>query len=276
MCSGDILGSFAIVMATKRMLIFGGNGYVGSTIARRALDVGWSVTCACRSGKPGHLRAEDYPDQLLPPPSPLFAPGGWVDKVDWMTVDALDRPSVYQAVQESAADAVVTCIGVLTTDKKLGRQFNGDTNVNIAAAVYETPHVQRMVFVSAARVPLASYFLRGYYEGKTMVEKAMRETLKGRAAILQPGFVYGTRFTSSGKGVPLWVVGKPLECLMLPVYRLTGTLDPAIDVEDVARAAVQASHFTNMPLPDRAVVLKYDDMIAASRAFRPVDHSKIE
>ncbi|GAA5991147.1 hypothetical protein JCM11641_004046 [Rhodosporidiobolus odoratus] len=80
-----------------RLLIFGGSGFVGSAVARKAVARNWTVTSLSRSGKPFATPAGHRP--------------AWVDKVDWRSGSAFDPSSYEELMQES--DAVVTTLGIL-------------------------------------------------------------------------------------------------------------------------------------------------------------------
>ncbi|GAA5900845.1 hypothetical protein JCM6882_007679 [Rhodosporidiobolus microsporus] len=81
----------------KRLLIFGGNGFVGSAVARKAVARGWKVTSISRSGKPFRTPAGHAP--------------AWVGEVDWRAGSAFD-PSSYEPLLPSQ-DSVVTTLGLL-------------------------------------------------------------------------------------------------------------------------------------------------------------------
>jgi len=88
-------------MATqKKLVVCGGNGFLGSRICRAAAHRGWSVISISRSGTPQWSSVTSSPD----PPS-------WAKKVTWAKGDILD-PSSYNAHLESAT-AVVHTMGIL-------------------------------------------------------------------------------------------------------------------------------------------------------------------
>jgi nucleoside-diphosphate-sugar epimerase len=209
----------------KKLVIYGGNGFVGSHIAQKALKANWKVVIACRSGRPVN---EKEP---------------WVQQVKWVSSDALDRPGVYSVLNEhSDAEAVISCVGVLTRNHKMAKRVNGDANSNIAAAVYESKTIRRMVLVSAAVIWPPSYFLSGYYEGKRRAILAMRDGLGDRGVTLLPGMVYGPRFFK-GIYLPLNAIGVPLGLVSRPIHSLTGwsLFTPPIHVDTLAEAAVYAA-----------------------------------
>ncbi|GAA6000902.1 ubiquinone biosynthesis protein COQ11 [Rhodotorula paludigena] len=80
-----------------KLCIFGGNGFVGSAIARKAVARGWAVTSLSRSGRPFETPAGHTP--------------AWVHKVDWRKGTPFDRASYAALLPE--CDALVTTLGQL-------------------------------------------------------------------------------------------------------------------------------------------------------------------
>ncbi|EKF98753.1 hypothetical protein TCSYLVIO_010343 [Trypanosoma cruzi] len=248
-------------MVSRKLLLFGGTGFVGSRVLYKALQRGWKVTCASRGGLPpvgsplldeAVLRhhhppeenstdvAEDATRQITPFHSPL----------EFVSLDATSRSQVFHFIEDNPdATAVVSCIGVLTRDHNEARRVCGDANVNIAAALYERGKgVRRMVLVSAEpyheALPVlgSRWLLKGYFYGKKIAERAVLENLGDRGVVLRPGFIYGTRYLPLGEGfvpLPLWLLGRPLEAVLRPLHR-GGILLPPVDVDVVAEAAVRA------------------------------------
>ncbi|GHJ85309.1 hypothetical protein NliqN6_1711 [Naganishia liquefaciens] len=87
----------SIMSAVHRLLVVGGNGYLGSAVCRAAVGRGWDVTSISSSGKPaltpgGHARA-------------------WTKSVRWTKASAFDPPSYASLVADSTA--VVHTLGIL-------------------------------------------------------------------------------------------------------------------------------------------------------------------
>ncbi|GAA6051846.1 hypothetical protein JCM3770_005494 [Rhodotorula araucariae] len=80
-----------------KLCIFGGNGFVGSAIARKAVARGWSVVSVSRSGRPFATPAGHSP--------------AWVSEVEWRKGSPFDL-STYDALLPSC-DALVTTLGTL-------------------------------------------------------------------------------------------------------------------------------------------------------------------
>ncbi|KAL9631071.1 MAG: hypothetical protein Q9164_006089 [Protoblastenia rupestris] len=84
----------------KKIVVCGGNGFLGSRICRVAVARGWSVTSISRSGEPSWSSVTSSPD---PPP--------WSTSVSWQKADIL-QPSTYKPLLKGA-DAVVHSMGIL-------------------------------------------------------------------------------------------------------------------------------------------------------------------
>ncbi|KAI0879563.1 NAD(P)-binding protein [Hypoxylon argillaceum] len=86
--------------ATKRIVVCGGNGFLGSRICKNAVRRGWDVTSISRSGAP---KWEAVTSSATPPP--------WSRKVTWEHGDIL-RPATYAPLLRGA-DFVVHSMGIL-------------------------------------------------------------------------------------------------------------------------------------------------------------------
>ncbi|RAH75282.1 ubiquinone biosynthesis protein COQ11 [Aspergillus aculeatinus CBS 121060] len=87
-------------MAAKRVVVAGGNGFLGSRICKSAVARGWSVTSLSRSGEP---RWETVTDSVNRP--------SWASSVEWAKADIL-KPETYKAFLNGAT-AVVHSMGIL-------------------------------------------------------------------------------------------------------------------------------------------------------------------
>ena len=100
----------------QRILVLGGNGYVGQNIIRAALDSGkFSVASLSRSGKPSN-------------PGPCLANAEMLDKVEWLEGDIFDaqrRDETFEGV-----DVIVSTIGAFGSNQWawLRRYFYGVFN----------------------------------------------------------------------------------------------------------------------------------------------------
>lgn len=79
-------------MPAPSLVVFGGAGYLGSSISKAAISKGWQVTSISRKGRPAKSSA-------------------WHDKVNWVKGDAFKSESFSEAL--ASADHVAHTIGVL-------------------------------------------------------------------------------------------------------------------------------------------------------------------
>lgn len=84
----------------KRLVVCGGNGFLGSRICKNAVQRGWDVTSISRSGAP---KWDAVTSSATPPP--------WSHKVSWERGDIL-RPATYAPLLKRA-DFVVHSMGIL-------------------------------------------------------------------------------------------------------------------------------------------------------------------
>ncbi len=186
-------------MASHRIAIYGGNGFIGSHIAEHLSAHDLCVLCLSRTGhKPVYLR-----DQA------------WSEEVRWCVGDA-NEPNIKLL---SSANTLVCAVGSppLPTfsqdafDAKI--HSNGTVNVNAIRAAGEAG-VKQLVLISAKIPWPLQRDSFAYTKGKRMSEAAATEfanlSPEHQALILRPGVVYGTRYTQSGRAIPLGTVMGPL------------------------------------------------------------------
>ncbi|KAI0013702.1 NAD(P)-binding protein [Xylariaceae sp. FL0662B] len=87
-------------MAAKRLVVCGGNGFLGSRICKYAVSRGWDVTSVSRSGEP---KWNTVTSSATPP--------SWARKVTWEKGDIF-RPLTYVPALKGA-DFVVHSMGIL-------------------------------------------------------------------------------------------------------------------------------------------------------------------
>lgn len=85
-----------------RLVVFGGSGFVGSNILKRAAARGTPVTSVSRSGRPSHLTEE------------------WADKIDWQRGDALDPDRPWARLLQGAK-GVISTVGAFGSNKHMYR-----------------------------------------------------------------------------------------------------------------------------------------------------------
>ncbi|KAK4274512.1 hypothetical protein QN277_017720 [Acacia crassicarpa] len=208
---------------TEKLLVLGGNGFVGSHICREALDRGLSVASLSRSGR-----------------SSLH--DSWANNVTWHQGNLLSTDSWKEAL--NGVTAVISCVGGFGS-KSYMYKINGTANINAVRAASEQG-VKRFVYISAADFGVANFLLQGYYEGKRATEAEILTRFPYGGVVLRPGFIYGTRSVGSMK-IPLGAIGSPMEMILQhagPLNRipLVGPLfTPPVNVTAVANVAVRAA-----------------------------------
>jgi len=215
----------------KKLLVIGGNGYVGSHVAECALSKGHEVRSFNRSGKPAW---QDTP---------------WVEKVDWVTGDVFDQEALKKAMD--GVSGVVTAVGAFGSDEFM-EKINGDANI-VAADTAKSSGVERFVFISSSRVgtDIPKWApLQGYFHGKLRAEGSVKTNFPETGVSLRPGFIYGSRRVGS-VSLPLSVFGCPmtflsrdaggLSSIMSSIPFFGAEMHSAVPVETVAEAAVYAA-----------------------------------
>lgn len=257
----------------KHLFVIGGNGYLGSTICRTALESGLSVTSISRSGAPKNRNE------------------AWMEKVNWLAVDAAKvgewAEKVFGTPSQPKARAVISTLGTFGSDELMFR-INGTVNVEVAKHA-KASGIPRFIYTSAhnygeeGSLPFLdsgkSSAGWGYFRGKRFAEEKLEELYAGTSAredgglpyyILRPSFVFGTRVLSTGKTVPLWIAGKPLQemTLMLPsslrkLPFIGAGLVPPVSADQVARVAVDlAVNPTLYPWASQSPFATVDRIIA--------------
>ncbi|CAH9107877.1 unnamed protein product [Cuscuta epithymum] len=207
----------------EKILVLGGNGFVGSHICKEALDRGLVVASLSRTGRPSTQES-------------------WANNVSWHKGNLLSNDSWKEALNGVAS--VISCVGGFGSNSHMYK-INGTANMNAIRAAAEEG-VKRFVYISAADFGFVNYLLQGYYEGKRAAETELLTRYTYGGVILRPGFIYGTRRVGSMK-LPLGVIGSPLEMVLqhakpLSQLPLVGPLlSPPINVTAVAKVATRAA-----------------------------------
>lgn len=207
----------------EKLLVLGGNGFVGSHVCREALGHGLTVSSLSRSGR-----------------SSLH--DSWADSIVWHRGDLLSPDSLKHAL--NGVTSVISCVGGFGSNSYMYK-INGSANINAIKAASEQG-VKRFIYISAADFGLINYLLRGYYEGKRSTEAELMKNFPRGGVFLRPGFVHGTRRVGNVK-LPLSIVGAPLEMVLQHAKLLTripliGPLFiPPVHVSSVAKVAVRAA-----------------------------------
>lgn len=208
---------------SEKLLVFGGNGFVGSHICKEALERGLSVASISRSGRPSIN--EPWADRVSWHQGNLFSPETFKDALDGVT-------------------SVISCVGGFGSNSQMYK-VNGTANMNAIRTAAEKG-AKRFVYISAADFGVVNYLLQGYYEGKRAAETELLTRFPYGGVILRPGFIYGTRQVGSMK-IPLGVIGSPMEMVLQYAKPLTQVplvgplLTPPVNVTAVAKVAVRAA-----------------------------------
>lgn len=208
---------------TEKLLVLGGNGFVGSHICKEALDRGLTVASLSRTGRSSIQ--DSWANSVIWHQGNLFSTDSWKDALKGVT-------------------SVISCVGGFGSNAQMYK-INGTANINAIRAASEEG-VKRFVYISAADFGIANYVLQGYYEGKRAAETELLTRYPYGGIILRPGFIYGTRRVGSMK-LPLGVIGSPLEMILqrakpLSQIPLVGPLfTPPVNVTAVAKVAVRAA-----------------------------------
>ena len=202
-------------MANK-LLVTGGNGFIGAEVCKTAVKQGYEVIGVARSGAPD-----------------LDEP--WVEEVTWVSANALEPDTWREHLK--GCDGVVHAIGILKEQPDKGVTFgriNGDTAI-IAAEEAAKAGVGAFVYVSASTTPPTVD--KAYLEQKRRAEaEIVKQNL--RAVILRPSLIYGPRRPLSN------IVGRALEV----AQKIPGVPqeDSPMSVETLAEAAVSAVKQSNI------------------------------
>jgi nucleoside-diphosphate-sugar epimerase len=237
----------------RRVVVFGGSGYVGSAIARAltlattspAVKATTQTTSSDAAKADAKADASDAVDIVCA--SRTGAPPSWArdePRARWVKCDALDVAQCRETVR--GATAVVTAIGGLPFPWLKAEEIvrtNGATNVIPGRAAMEEG-VRRLVVVGASIPPFVPG-LASYAEGKAQVEAFARDEFASesngrRAFILKPAAVSGTRRMGGGVTLPLSLVMDPTRAIL---RACGGALveNAPVPLENVARAAVKAA-----------------------------------
>ena len=141
----------------KKVLVIGGNGYVGSHICQAAVSAGWDVSSLNRSGKP---------ERNVQP---------WMNQIQWHTGSVFERESCLSAMKN--ATAVVSTVGAFGSNETMER-MNGDANIEATNFAVQSG-VKKFIFISSNRVgslQLPKWApMYGYYHGKERAEASVRQ-----------------------------------------------------------------------------------------------------
>ncbi len=157
-------------MASQRITVFGGSGFLGAYVVERLADRDMTVTVAVRDPEAAkHLR-----------------PLGQVGQVTPVACDIKSPDAVARAVE--GADAVINLVGILA---ERGRQTFKAVHVDAAGEIARAASragARSLVHVSA--VGAASNALSEYSRSKAAGEAAVRDAFP-QATIVRPSVIFG-------------------------------------------------------------------------------------
>ncbi|KAI6005631.1 hypothetical protein EDD15DRAFT_2384340 [Pisolithus albus] len=192
----------------QKILVVGGNGFIGSAVCRTALARGMQVTSISSSGRPYRTPKGHTP--------------AWVSKVEWKKADALN-PETYADLLPNV-DGVVHTIGILLEDgsykaalahgdipKLFGAFTNrsdrgtnsfGRSNGDAGKSTYEalnrdsepvTTHVRPFVYLSAEDISqpvIPARYIETKHEAEQRISRLLGDHPGFRAVFIRPSLVY--------------------------------------------------------------------------------------
>lgn len=251
----------AAVSAPQKVVVLGGNGFVGSRVCKALAEAGCLVVSVSRRGTP-----------------PAWAAGQpWVSKVTWSQGDVLT--SDLSATLRGAA-AVVSCIGTIGGSDESMAAGNGAVNVR-AVQISKAAGVPKFVYISVASVVASTVdgmAMKGYFAGKREAEAALVAAYPTDSVVIRPSFIYGgeefgltpPRVTAGyGSGIEALLSSGPVRAIAgVAPGPIALTLAPPVSVESVAAAAAAGA----LGLIAAGVVDGTDDINAAAHAL-PQPHA---
>lgn len=239
----------------KSLLVFGGNGFVGSHICKYAVQQGIKVYSVSRSGKP------KQPERVL-------------REVEYLKGNALDQSSYSEIIPQ--VDAVVHSIGVLIdsrTPLNIINKYEGSyeqMNRDTALRICELIHGQNKTFVymSAER---GMFFSPRYLSTKREVETYLSQNQNQiPSCVVRPGFVASKEQTDKRVlGVlidTLWKQDALYQKLGLSKFSETFVPSRSLDVNVIAKAAVLGAFNPDF----RGRTLDVNDIERAAQEYQSV------
>ena len=251
----------------RRVVVFGGTGYVGSAVAQALVRATTGVgavyagrTDAASESAPPTASSSALASSTTSSSDPTIeivcasrsgrapawaAESDWAKRVTWTRCDALNAQNCEEVTL--GATAVVTSIGALPFPWVSAERIveaNGDTNIVPGRAAMKNG-VKRLVVVGATIPPLVPG-LGAYARGKANVEDFARDEFaeaesKRSAIVLKPAAVSGTRKLGGGFSVPLSVFMDPARFTMQCVGSASLMEHAPVPLENLANAAARAA-----------------------------------
>jgi len=212
----------------RKVVVFGGSGYVGAYASQLLLQQGYNVVSVSRKSS---SEQADKVKSIL----------GVNLQVDYESLDAssADLSSVL-----AGASAVISCVGIAPGGPNM-RDGNGAVNAKIAAAV-KAAGIERFVYVGVAselaKSP-AKFVLGDYFAGKAEAEAAVgKEFGPASSLIVKPAIIAGGPPGEIRPPGPPGMKAVPVEAVAkAAVAGALGKVSGAIDGYDAIVAAADGA-----------------------------------
>lgn len=218
-------------MKENKIVLFGGNGFVGTAIAEELVASNAQVVCVSRTGvMPAQLKNQ-----------------AWAEQVEWHQGDAL-HPE--HAVFDDA-QAVVALVGsppIPTFSKRAFENqlmMNSEPNLAVIKALTDS-NTRRLVLLSAHIPKVMQTDKFAYAKGKRLCEEAAEQfanrSADHTAIVLKPSGIYGVRYTKAGKPINLAVIMRPIAALQggLPDSISQFLPESLVSIKAVAKVAARS------------------------------------
>ena len=237
--------------AVRRVVVFGGNGYVGAAVSRALVESEQWMTTATGNGTASTSTSTSAPRVAVACASRSGAPPTWarrerwVERVEWVTCDALDAETcesddarrgrggdgdrgVADAVDGKGRDRAIE----RGHERRAGTGGDDERNDAIGGRGGDDSAARSGTGGVRAREALAETFARDEFacvdEGRS-------------AVVLRPAAVSGTRRVGGGVSLPLSLVMDPARVVLRATGSAAALAHAPVPLENVARAAARAA-----------------------------------
>lgn len=194
----------------KRLLIFGGSGFLGREIIKIACKQ-YHVISVSRHGQPKEVEE-------------------WMSEIQWEKGDVFQTETWCHLLKE--VDVVIDAVGLLIENPKKGMTYE---RLNIEPARITARKAQEMkvphfVYISANQ--FTTLFLKRYFHSKAVAETLVLSYFP-KALLVRPSFMYGKNRKLTTTQAKLIRLAKKVPLLSQPIKKLQPQ-----NVEEVAQAIV--------------------------------------
>lgn len=212
----------------KKVVVFGGAGFVGSRVTDLLIKQGYEVTSVSRSSRAdqtGRVRK--------------FV-GSSLESANYVSLDA-SKDDLKADGLLAGANAVISCIGIVPGGENQ-LAGNGAVNVRIAEAS-KAAGVPRFVYISVASALSdgpGKFIFGDYMKGKAQAEAAALESFgSANSLIIKPAIIEG-QGAPAGPPAPPWIRAVNVDAVARAAVagalgRQSGTLDGTDAIEKVAQ-----------------------------------------